>query len=72
MTTPTARPTLAALAARPLAQLSAARTARGTTRRLRAELATYRTPAERAELAALLERQPADDADLVAGAARAA
>jgi hypothetical protein len=72
MPTTTSRPTLPALAVRPLAQLSAARARRAADRRLRAELATYRTTAERAELAALLERQPADDASLVAGALSAA
>ena len=47
---------LATLATRPVASLQAARTRRAERRQLRAELDSYSTPTERAELDAVLAR----------------
>ena len=58
---------LAPLATRRAAARSQARAARTERARLRAELASFSTPAERAELAAVLSRSTSDErADLAA------
>lgn len=49
------------LAARRVASLHEARLMRAQRRRLNAELASYRTAAERAELGAILSRRTAED-----------
>lgn len=56
------------LAARGLASLTEAREARVAQKRLRAELDSYRTPAERAELAAILSRHSSDELETLAAA----
>jgi len=52
---------LTTLATRGVASLADARAARTEQKRLRAELDSYRTPAERAELDAILARHSTDD-----------
>lgn len=59
---------LTTLATRGVAQLSDARSARAAQRRLRAELDTYRTPAERAELDAIMARHSPEDLAVLARA----
>ena len=54
------------LATRGVAHLSQARVARAERKQLRAELDAYRTPAERAELDAILSRHTAADLELLA------
>ncbi len=53
--------TLTAPAATHIERFRAARAARAERARLRAELASYRTPAERADLQAMLARHSADE-----------
>ena len=59
---------LTALTARSVASLADARTARAQQKRLRAELDAYRTPAERAELDAILARHTTDELEVLARA----
>jgi len=59
---------LTALATRGVASLSDARAARVEQQRLRAELDSYRTPAERAELDAILARHTSDELELLSQA----
>ena len=59
---------LTTLATRGAASLANARAARAQQRRLRAELDSYRTPAERAELDAILARHTNDELQLLAKA----
>ena len=59
---------LTTLATRGVASLSDARAARLEQKRLRAELDSYRTPAERAELDAILTRHTREDLELLAQA----
>ena len=54
---------LAAITTRRATSLAAARAARQERNRLRAELDSYQTPAERAELDAILSRQSPQDLD---------
>ena len=54
-------PTLTAPAAEFAARLRVRRAERAERDRLRAELASYRTPAERADLEAMLARHSADE-----------
>jgi hypothetical protein len=53
--------TLTTPATRRLTDLRARRAARADRDRLRAELASYRTPAERADLEAMLERHSSEE-----------
>ena len=59
---------LTTLATRGIASLSDARAARAEQKRLCAELDSYRTPAERAELDAILARHTTDDLTVLARA----
>ena len=59
---------LTTLATRGVASLADARAARTEQKRLRAELDSYRTPAERAELDAILARHSTDDLRVLAHA----
>ena len=59
---------LTTLATRGVASLSDARATRAAQKRLRDELATYRTPAERAELDAILARHSSDELEELARA----
>ncbi len=59
---------LTTLATRGVASLSDARAARLEQQRLRAELDSYRTPAERAELDAILARHTSGELALLAQA----
>jgi len=59
---------LSTLAPRRAASLSQARAARQQRARLRAELDAYATPAERAELDAILSRHTAEELDQLAEA----
>ena len=59
---------LTTLATRSVASLADARTARAEQKRLRAELDSYRTPAERAELDAILARHNTDELEVLAQA----
>ena len=59
---------LTTLATRGVASLADARAARVEQQRLRAELDSYRTPAERAELDAILARHNSEDLELLARA----
>lgn len=52
---------LTTLATRGVASLADARAARNAQKRLRAELDSYRTPSERAELDAILGRHTSDE-----------
>ena len=53
------------MATRRVASMAAARAARAERNRLRAELDSYRTPAEKAELGAVLGRSTAEQLDLL-------
>lgn len=57
---------LSTLAARRRTSFTDARLRRAAQQRLRAELASYRTPAERAELDAILSRHTEQEHDLLA------
>ena len=59
---------LTTLATRGVASLTDARATRAARKRLRAELDAYRTPAERAELDAILSRHTSDDLAMLARA----
>ena len=59
---------LTTLTKRGVASLSDARAARAEQKRLRAELDSYRTPAERAELEAILARHTTDELSVLSGA----
>ncbi len=59
---------LTALTARSVASLGDARAARAEQKRLRAELDSYRTPAERADLDAILARHSTDELQVLAQA----
>lgn len=59
---------LTTLATRGIGSLSVARAARAEQKRLCAELDSYRTPAERAELDAILARHTTDELDELAQA----
>ena len=60
-------PSLTALAGASAARFRSRRAERAERNRLRAEIASYRTPAEQAELEAMLARHtPEDVADLMA------
>ena len=59
---------LSTLATRSAASLAEARTLRAEQRRVRAELDSYRTPAERAELDAILARHSSEELELLARA----
>ncbi len=59
---------LTTLASRGAASLADARAARTEQRRLRAELDSYRTPAERADLDAILGRHTTDDLEVLSRA----
>lgn len=59
---------LTTLATRGVGSLSVARAARAEQKRLCAELDSYRTPAERAELDAILARHTTDELDELAQA----
>ncbi len=59
---------LTALATRGVASLSDARAARAAQKRLCAELDSYRTPTERAELDAILARHTTDELQALAQA----
>ena len=59
---------LTTLTARGVASLAEARAARVAQKRLRAELDSYRTPAERAELDAILSRHTSDELESLAQA----
>lgn len=59
---------LATLVTRGVTSLSDARAARAEQKRLRAELDSYRTPAERAELDAILARHTTDELEVLAQA----
>ena len=59
---------LTTLAARGVASLADARAARAAQKRLRAELDSYRTPFERAELDAILARHTPDELAMLAQA----
>lgn len=54
-------PSLTTLTARGVASLAGARAARAAQKRLRTELDSYRTPAERAELDAILSRHTTEE-----------
>jgi hypothetical protein len=60
---------LPTLATRGVASLADARATRAAQKQLRAELDSYRTPAERAELDAILARHTADELEVLAEAA---
>lgn len=57
---------LTTLTTRGVASLADARAARAEQKRLRAELDSYRTPAERAELDAIMSRHTADELEVLA------
>lgn len=57
---------ITAIATRQQATFADRRRRRAAQQRLRAELASYRTPAERAELDAILSRHTAQEHDLLA------
>ncbi len=60
---------LPVLATRGVAHLAEARAARAARAQLRAELESYRTPSERAELGAILSRHTPEELDTLASAA---
>ena len=59
---------LTTLTTRGVTSLSDARASRAEQKRLRAELDSYRTPAERAELDAILSRHTTDELEQLAAA----